>query len=110
MTAADCLQPWIYLSDNGESLGENNIYLLGLPYAFAPDVQKRADAPVGITEDAGGLSDRHACLERRRHEPVSHDNFFRSVLGLLDVETKVHPHDLDIFAACRVGRLAGPAQ
>ena len=40
MTAADCIQPWIYLSDNGESLGENNIYLLDLPYVFAPDVQK----------------------------------------------------------------------
>ena len=40
----------------------------------------------------------------------AHGNFFHSVLGWLDVETKVHTHNLDIFAACRVGRLAGPAQ
>jgi lipid A ethanolaminephosphotransferase len=51
-----------------------------------------------------------ACLERRRHQPVSHDNFFHSVLGLLDVETKEYTPDLDIFAGCRVGRIAGPAR
>ena len=27
----------IYISDHGESLGENNIYLHGLPYAIAPE-------------------------------------------------------------------------
>ncbi len=30
----------IYVADHGESLGENNIYLHGLPYSIAPDVQK----------------------------------------------------------------------
>jgi lipid A ethanolaminephosphotransferase len=30
----------MYVADHGESLGENNIYLHGLPYAIAPDVQK----------------------------------------------------------------------
>ena len=30
----------IYASDHGESLGEQGVYLHGLPYAFAPDVQK----------------------------------------------------------------------
>lgn len=30
----------VYVSDHGESLGENNLYLHGLPYRFAPDVQK----------------------------------------------------------------------
>ena len=29
----------IYISDHGESLGENGIYLHGLPYAIAPDEQ-----------------------------------------------------------------------
>lgn len=31
----------VYLSDHGESLGENGIYLHGLPYAIAPDSQNR---------------------------------------------------------------------
>ena len=30
----------LYMSDHGESLGENGIYLHGLPYSVAPDVQK----------------------------------------------------------------------
>ncbi len=37
-TAAPAL---LYVSDHGESLGENNLYLHGLPYRVAPDVQKR---------------------------------------------------------------------
>jgi lipid A ethanolaminephosphotransferase len=41
------------------------------------------------------------CLEQRRHEPVSHDNFFHSVLGLLDVQTGAYNARLDIFAGCR---------
>jgi Sulfatase len=30
----------IYVPDHGESLGENNFYLHGLPWRVAPDVQK----------------------------------------------------------------------
>ncbi len=30
----------VYVADHGESLGENNLYLHGMPYAMAPDVQK----------------------------------------------------------------------
>ena len=30
----------IYVADHGESLGENNLYLHGMPYAIAPDLQK----------------------------------------------------------------------
>ena len=29
----------IYVSDHGESLGENGLYLHGLPYSIAPDTQ-----------------------------------------------------------------------
>ena len=34
----------LYLSDHGESLGEFGLFLHGVPYNFAPDVQKRARA------------------------------------------------------------------
>jgi lipid A ethanolaminephosphotransferase len=93
----------IYFSDHGESLGEGNMYLHGLPYAFAPEVQRHVPMLVWLSPklqadfriDAG-------CLQRRRHEPVSHDNFFHSVLGLLDVQTKTYRAGLDIFAGCRI--------
>ncbi len=42
----------VYLSDHGESLGENGIYLHGLPYAIAPDSQKQVPMLLAV----GGLS------------------------------------------------------
>jgi lipid A ethanolaminephosphotransferase len=96
----------IYLSDHGESLGESNLYLHGLPYAFAPDVQKHV--PMLLWLSPGFRADLKldvACLQQRKHAAASHDNFFHSVLGLLDVRTKVYQSALDVFAACR-GTLA----
>jgi lipid A ethanolaminephosphotransferase len=92
----------IYVSDHGESLGETGLYLHGLPYVLAPDVQKhvpmmfwlspkfQADARIDV-----------GCLQGHRDEAVSHDNFFHSVLGLLDVRTKVYRKELDLFTNCR---------
>lgn len=92
----------IYLSDHGESLGENNTYLHGLPYVIAPDVQKHVPMLVWLSPllQSDWLIDR-GCLERRRHEPLTHDNFFHSVLGLLAVDTSVYDSKLDIFTPCR---------
>lgn len=92
----------IYLSDHGESLGEGNIYLHGMPNVVAPAAQKHIPLLVWLspnyrTEAGVDL----ACLEQRRHEPISHDNFFHSVLGLLDVATRVYERDFDLFAPCR---------
>ena len=101
----------LYLSDHGESLGENNMYLHGLPYALAPDVQKHVPMLLWVSPQMqADFQIDTACLERRRHEPLSHDNFFHSVLGLLDVETKDYTRELDIFAGCRRGRMAHPAR
>jgi lipid A ethanolaminephosphotransferase len=40
------------------------------------------------------------CLAARRNEPLSHDNVFHSVLGMLDVNTAVLNPRLDLFHAC----------
>jgi lipid A ethanolaminephosphotransferase len=94
----------IYVSDHGESLGEGNIYLHGLPYAFAPDVQRHVPMMVWLSpklqEDAQIDT---TCLARRRELQLSHDNFFHSVLGLLDVRTTAYDARLDLFAGCRGG-------
>ena len=34
----------VYFSDHGESLGENGVYLHGLPYMIAPEAQKHVPA------------------------------------------------------------------
>lgn len=91
----------LYLADHGESLGENNLYLHGMPYGIAPDVQKRVP---WITWLSPGFEQRSklttACLRQQLDAPVSHDNYFHSVLGLMNVQTSVYKPALDIYAHC----------
>jgi lipid A ethanolaminephosphotransferase len=43
------------------------------------------------------------CLRDKSHAPLSHDNLFHSVLGLLDVQTSAYSASRDIFDGCRGG-------
>ena len=92
----------MYVSDHGESLGENNLYLHGLPYSVAPDVQKRV---AWINWFSSSFeSQRHinsTCLQKKVQDPLSHDNYFHSVLGLAGVRTSVYQSQLDVFASCK---------
>lgn len=94
----------LYFSDHGESLGENNMYLHGAPYIFAPSEQTRVPMMLWMSD---GFSSRfhidHTCLMARRDQPMSHDNVFHSVLGMLDVNTAVLNPKLDLFRACTRG-------
>jgi len=92
----------LYVSDHGESLGENNLYLHGLPYRVAPDVQKRVPWITWWSdrfEKQTGLS--RNCLKNKTNASLTHDNYFHSVLGLLNISTAVYQDKLDIHADCR---------
>ncbi|MDO8711915.1 phosphoethanolamine transferase [Pseudomonas sp.] len=92
----------VYLSDHGESLGEYNLFLHGTPYMLAPEQQKRV-AMLAWFSDSYQKSfsvDTH-CLQLSRDKPLSQDNLFHSMLGLLEVNSKVYNQDLDMFAGCR---------
>lgn len=92
----------LYVSDHGESLGDNGLYLHGMPYAIAPDVQKHV--PFLVWLSAGFRSSfgvDPACLRSHAGEAISHDNLFHSLLGLLDVQTSDYHRAMDIFAPCR---------
>lgn len=92
----------VYVSDHGESLGENNLYLHGLPYALAPDTQTQVPMLSWISEPmAQRLNLRRQCLREHAATPLSHDNLFHAMLGLLDVQTALYRQQLDWFAACR---------
>jgi lipid A ethanolaminephosphotransferase len=92
----------LYVSDHGESLGENNLYLHGLPYAIAPDTQKHVPM---VTWLSPAMQQRlklsASCLNQRATQPLSHDHLFHSVLGLMDLNTQVHQPALDVFATCK---------
>ncbi|MCY1377368.1 Phosphoethanolamine transferase EptA [compost metagenome] len=91
----------IYLSDHGESLGENGLYLHGLPYALAPEQQTHVPMVAWLSP---GLQQRSGvsvdCLRQRSGETLSHDNVFHSVLGLMDVRTSAYQRPLDALAPC----------
>lgn len=92
----------IYVSDHGESLGENNLYLHGLPYFIAPDEQKHVPFMLWFSDQfAANNSIDRSCLRRQTEEDYSHDNIFHSVLGLMGVSTVVYDKKLDLFAGCR---------
>ena len=92
----------LYMSDHGESLGELGIFLHGLPYRIAPDVQKRVPfvAWLGHSLEARRGIDAD-CLRGRLDTPLSHDNLYHTALGLLDVATPTYQAAFDAFAPCR---------
>ena len=92
----------LYLSDHGESLGEYNLFLHGTPYMLAPDQQKHVPMIAWFSDhyqQSFGI-DIH-CLQKERNAPLSQDNLFHSMLGLLEVRTRVYNPALDLFAGCR---------
>ncbi|MGY3883997.1 phosphoethanolamine transferase [Aeromonas aquatica] len=95
----------VYLSDHGESLGAMGLYLHGTPYKFAPDDQTRVPLLTWFSPQL--QSDRQLNQDCLRQEAgskrFSHDNLFHSMLGIMDVQTKVYDGALDMFKPCRGG-------
>lgn len=92
----------LYVSDHGESLGENGLYLHGLPLAMAPEEQTRV--PMIFWASDAFLQQKSldlTALEARRQEPYTHDFIFHSMLGLFGIETQAYRPELDLFAASR---------
>jgi len=91
-----------YVSDHGESLGENGVYLHGLPYSIAPQEQKHVPFVLWLS-DAAQKRINYTCLKTKAdNEPVSHDHVFHSVLGFLNIKTNLFDPSLDIFQGCYV--------
>ena len=75
----------VYISDHGESLGENNVYLHGLPYSIAPNAQKQV--PVIIWSPNGNSIDSNS-LSAMTDQPVSHDFITPTLLSFFNITTK----------------------
>lgn len=75
----------VYISDHGESLGENNVYLHGLPYSIAPKAQKQV--PVIIWSPNGNSIDNNS-LSSMINQPVSHDFITPTLLKFFNITTQ----------------------
>ena len=93
----------MYLSDHGESLGENGFYLHGNPYFMSPIEQRRVPWYLWMPKEyADAKSIDRICLEKKAKKGnYSHDNFFHTLLGYYGIETKVKDKKLDIIDSCR---------
>ncbi len=92
----------LYISDHGESLGENGLYLHGMPYPIAPKEQLRV--PMLMWFSPGFAADTGLdlqCLRTRAGRPASHDDLFSTVLGVFDVHTTARMPTRDLLAGCR---------
>ncbi len=88
----------IYASDHGESLGEDGVYLHGLPLAIAPEAQTHVPMIIWLSDSLRDEKELEmSSLEECQRKPVSHDVLVHSVLSLFDVESHIKRNDLDIF-------------
>jgi lipid A ethanolaminephosphotransferase len=85
----------MYVSDHGESLGENGLYLHGLPYFLAPEAQKHVPFVMwfGQNFDLQSLSG----IQAKRMEQLSHDNIFSTLLGLFELQTAAYNPKMDLL-------------
>lgn len=93
----------VYLSDHGESLGEKGVYLHGLPYAIAPEVQTRVPLLIWLSPDYQQryAVDGHCLRQQAVTHSWSHDNFFSTMLGITGVQTREYVPSADMLTACR---------
>lgn len=93
----------LYVSDHGESLGENGIYLHSAPYMIAPDVQTHVPLLMWAQQDTlQALGVDENCLRRSVDNPISHDNIFHTLLGFSGISSEEYDADLDLSAKCRL--------
>jgi lipid A ethanolaminephosphotransferase len=92
----------LYVSDHGESLGENGLYLHGMPYAMAPAEQTHVPMILWLPEGGAlAASLKPGCLASLRDKPASHDNLFHTTMGWMGARADVYKPEWDLLAGCR---------
>ncbi|MDR2342405.1 MAG: phosphoethanolamine--lipid A transferase, partial [Campylobacteraceae bacterium] len=82
----------MYVSDHGESLGEDNIYLHGLPYMIAPKEQTEVPMIIWMSENMKKYNriDYECMKKEASNKTYSHDNIFHSIINLLEINTTLY--------------------
>jgi lipid A ethanolaminephosphotransferase len=89
------------MSDHGESLGENGIYLHGLPYSIAPKQQTQVPFFVWLSDNYKKDHPQiDRCFSEQSKKPAHHDNLFHTVLGMFDIKTSAYQRSFDLTEKC----------
>jgi lipid A ethanolaminephosphotransferase len=96
----DAASGWLYLSDHGESLGENGLYLHGMPRAMSP--REQIDIPFSfwlsapLRQETGIDMGKAADLSG-----IGQGHVFHTVMGLLALSAGPYRRELDMFSALK---------
>ncbi len=78
----------IFVSDHGESLGENNLYMHGIPLMIAPKEQYEIPFIVWLSDSTKQL---------KPNKILSQNHVFHSVLNFLSIQSPVYDEEMNIF-------------
>ena len=78
----------LFVSDHGESLGENSLYMHGVPMAMAPREQIEIPFVVWTSDHS---------LQVKEMDPVTQYSVYHTVLRFLGIQSPVYDANLDIF-------------
>ena len=89
--AMKVLEDWsscvLFVSDHGESLGENNLYMHGVPMSMAP--REQVEIPFIVWTSNSN--------QRVKNQEVGHYHVFHSVLDFFGVQSPVYDSNMTIF-------------
>ena len=78
----------LYVSDHGESLGENNIYLHGLPKSIAPKEQLEIPFIIWASDSSQQV---------KLNNTLSQNHVFHSVLKFLSIKSPIYNDNMSVF-------------
>ncbi len=78
----------LFVSDHGESLGEKNLYMHGLPLSIAPKEQYEIPFIVWLSDSTKQL---------KPNKTLSQNHVFHSVLSFLNIQSPVYDEKMNIF-------------
>ena len=79
----------IFVSDHGESLGENNLYMHGLPLSIAPKQQYEIPFIVWVSDTS--------LKKVKPNKTVTQNYVFHSVLNFLNIQSPIYNEEMNIF-------------
>ncbi len=99
-TMSDWKSAMVFISDHGESLGENKLYMHGLPMRLAPKEQYEIPFLVWTSDNFRRykrISDKQDAPKGELPAVLEQHYVFHSVLNLLSIQSPAYDEDYDIF-------------